>query len=68
MITVTKVDGSKLTINADEIETIESTHDTLVSLISGKKIVVRESSNEIITLVIDYRRKCNQHSDNEKVK
>lgn len=65
MITLTKIDGRKITINADEIEIIETTHDTIVSLISGKKIVVVENSEEITKLVIEFRQKCNSKYLNE---
>ena len=66
MITLTKIDGRKIVINADEIETIESLHDTLISLISGKKIVVSENADEITELVIQYRRLCNQTASDEQ--
>jgi flagellar protein FlbD len=63
MITLTKIDGNKITVNADEIETVESSHDTIISLKSGRKIVVQENYTQIITLVIEYRRKCNEKID-----
>ncbi|HOK14123.1 MAG TPA: flagellar FlbD family protein [Candidatus Kapabacteria bacterium] len=63
MIILTKIDGNKITVNADEIETIETSHDSIISLKSGKKILVKESSQEIIALVIEYRRKCYSKSD-----
>lgn len=66
MITLTKIDGNKITVNADEIETIESPHDTIISLKSGRKIVVQENYTEIISLVIEYRRKCSEKI-NEKL-
>jgi flagellar protein FlbD len=59
MIKLTRIDGSKFIINADEIETVESLHDTTISLKTGKKIIVRETDDEIIDLVVDYRQKCN---------
>lgn len=66
MVTLTKIDGRKITINADEIETIESSHDTLISLISGKKIVVKEKPAEITELVIAYRKSCFPDNSYEK--
>ncbi len=63
MIILTKIDGNKITVNADEIETIETSHDSIISLKSGKKILVKEISQEIIALVIEYRRKCYSKSD-----
>ncbi len=63
MIILTKIDGNKITVNADEIETIETSHDSIISLKSGKKILVKENSHEIIALVVEYRRQCNSKSD-----
>ena len=67
MITLTKIDGSRITINADEIESIETSHDTFISLISGKKIVVKENPDQIISLVIEYRKKCNSSKYDDKL-
>jgi flagellar protein FlbD len=58
MITLTRVDGSLITINADEIETVESFHDSTLTLKSGKKIIVKESSEDITVKVIEFKRKC----------
>lgn len=58
MINLTRIDGRPLTVNADEIETIESSHDTTIGLKSGKKIIVIESPEEIIERVIAFRQKC----------
>ncbi len=58
MINLSRIDGRPITINADEIETIESSHDTTVSLKSGKKIIVRESAGAITEMVVAFKRKC----------
>jgi flagellar protein FlbD len=58
MITLSRIDGREIVINADEIEFVEGTHDTTVSLISGKKIIVKDSPREIIDKVIEYKQKC----------
>ncbi|HPO62468.1 MAG TPA: flagellar FlbD family protein [Candidatus Kapabacteria bacterium] len=58
MINLTKVDGSSITINVDEIEFFETIHDTTISLISGRKIIVKESSEEITEKVIKFKQKC----------
>ncbi len=57
MITLTRIDGSKITVNADEIETVESSYDSTITLKSGKKIIVREDADLIVEKVISYRRK-----------
>ena len=56
MIEVTKLNETKIMINADMIETVESTPDTVISLLSGHKIIVKESRQEIRNLVILYKR------------
>lgn len=58
MIRVTKIDGSPVVVNCDEIETVETAYDTTISLNSGKKIIVRESYEDIIQKTIEYKRKC----------
>ena len=56
MIEVTKLNGKKLTINAELIEMIEETPDTMVSFVTGKKIIVKESRQEVKNLVILYKK------------
>lgn len=57
MITLTRLDGSHLTVNAELIEFVEPTPDTVVSLTSGKKVVVRESVADVISRVVEYRQR-----------
>ena len=57
MITVTRFNKSKFVINADWIETVESTPDTVITLTNGKKYVVTESVEDIVDLVIKYKQK-----------
>lgn len=56
MIKVTRLDHSELVVNAELIETIESTPDTVITLTSGKKLVVSEDVEEIVRRVLEYRR------------
>ncbi len=58
MITVTRINNQPITINADLIEFVESTPDTIISTITGKKILVKDSVEEVINKVIAYRQKC----------
>jgi flagellar protein FlbD len=55
MIRVTRFDGSQLYVNADLIEFIESTPDTVLSLTSNRKVVVRETADAVVEQVIAYR-------------
>ncbi|MCL6475115.1 MAG: flagellar FlbD family protein [Firmicutes bacterium] len=56
MIKVTRFDHSELVVNAELIETVEATPDTVITLTSGKKLVVSEDVDEIIRRVMEYRR------------
>jgi len=56
VIKLTRLNGSEIVLNADLIEVLESTPDTVVSLTTGKKFVVKEEPDEVIRRVIDYRR------------
>ncbi|RDU22428.1 flagellar FlbD family protein [Anaerosacchariphilus polymeriproducens] len=56
MIDVTKLNGIKILINAELIEIIEETPDTVISFTTGKKLIVKESRQEIKNLVISYKR------------
>jgi flagellar protein FlbD len=55
MIKVTKINGNELVVNADLIEFIENTPDTLISLTTGRKIMVLEEMDEVIRLAVAYR-------------
>lgn len=57
MITVTRLNDSPLVINTDLIEFVESIPDTIISLTSGKKVMVKESIDEIVARVENYQRK-----------
>lgn len=55
MITLTRLSGSEFVLNSDLIERIDSTPDSVVTLVDGKKYVVKESLAEIIDAVRTYR-------------
>lgn len=59
MIDVTKMNGGSITVNADLIETVEETPDTIITLTTGKKIIVKESRQEVKNLLKSYRSECN---------
>ncbi len=55
MIEVTKMNGQKILINPHLIELVEDTPDTVLTLTTGRKIIVKESRQEIKNLVKLYR-------------
>ncbi len=56
MIHLTRINHLALILNADLIEHIESTPDTVISLTTGQKLIVLETPAEIIEKVVRFRR------------
>ena len=56
MIEVTKINGAKILVNPSLFEVIEETPETGITLTTGKKIIVKESRQEIKNLVKSYRK------------
>lgn len=56
MIELTKLNEMKFSVNAEIIEFVEETPDTVITLTTGKKILVKESRQEVTDLVIAYKR------------
>jgi flagellar protein FlbD len=54
MIKVTRINGTSLVVNALLIETVESTPDTMITLITGKKMIVKEPADQIVSQVKQY--------------
>ncbi len=62
MIYITRLNGENYVVNSDLIEFIEANPDTVISMTTGKKIVVSESIDEIIDKIIQYKMKIfNNH-------
>ena len=58
MIELTKLQNAKIVVNAELIEFVESTPDTLITTTTGKKLMVKESVDDVIRMVIAYKRRC----------
>lgn len=56
MVKLSRINGAEVTVNAELIETVEATPDTIVSLTTGKKLMVVESVDQVIEKVMVYRR------------
>ncbi|MEX2462211.1 MAG: flagellar FlbD family protein [Paenibacillaceae bacterium] len=54
MITLTRLNNKQLIVNALLIESIEQTPDTMLTLITGKKIMVLEKALDVVSLVETY--------------
>lgn len=55
MINITRLNGTRFTLNPDLIERLEAHPDTVVHLVSGETYIVKESINEIVNAVVGYR-------------
>lgn len=55
MIEVTRLNGTPIVLNSDLIKTAEESPDTMITLISGEKLIVRETCVEVTERVLAYR-------------
>lgn len=55
MVELTRLNGNPMLLNSDLIKTAEASPDTMLTLINGEKIIVRESLDEILDRVQSYR-------------
>lgn len=55
MIELTRLNGNPLLVNCDQIKWAEAAPDTMLTLMSGEKVVVRESCAEVVDRVIAFR-------------
>ncbi len=55
MIVVTRLNGPRFAVNPDLLQRVESTPDTILTLIDGTKYIVAESLEEVTALVVAYR-------------
>lgn len=60
MIRVTRLDGSSVVVNVDLVQWVERTPDTVLSLVSGEKLLVRETPEQFVASVIEFRRAIHQ--------
>ncbi|MBS7528402.1 flagellar FlbD family protein [Fusibacter paucivorans] len=60
MIKLTKFNGDAIFLNDVLIEFIEETPDTVITMTTGKKILVKEDVETIVSRIIDYNRKISQ--------
>lgn len=56
MIELTRLNEVKFSLNPELIELIETTPDTVITLTTGKKLIVKESRQEVKNLVLSYKR------------
>jgi flagellar protein FlbD len=57
MILLTRLNNRPLVVNSDLIKFIENTPDTVITLVSGEKIIVLETVAEVMEEIISFRRR-----------
>lgn len=56
MITIHRLNGDEMTLNAELILSVEATPDTLISMVDKRRVLVAESVDEVVEAVLEYRR------------
>ncbi|MBN1766799.1 MAG: flagellar FlbD family protein [Sedimentisphaerales bacterium] len=56
MIPVTRLNGKRFVVNAEQIRYIETTPDTMITLMNGDKVMVKEQLEQVVELAIEYNR------------
>lgn len=56
MIELTKMDGRKMLLNEDRIQTVEESPDTVIRLAGGDKYIVKENIKQILDKILAYKR------------
>jgi flagellar protein FlbD len=57
MIRLTRLNKQPIGVNSDLVKFVENSPDTLITLITGEKILVRESYEEIVSLIVAFRQR-----------
>jgi len=64
MIKVTRLNGEPIYLNSALIEFIESTPDTIITLTTGKKVIIIENIEYVIDKIIEFNAKINSRKEN----
>ena len=75
MIEVTRLNGNPMTLNSDLIKTAEASPDTMLTLINGEKLIVRETCAQVTERVLAWRarllarvaQQMKSHTDTERL-
>ena len=60
MIELTRIKGERFALNSDQIEMMEQTPDTVITMLNGHKYVVKEPVAKVISLIETFKRNCNR--------
>ena len=67
MVQVTKFDGSSYYLSPHQIEFIEANPDTTVCLVSGKKVIVKETAEELNRRILAYYARVERESRKKRI-
>ena len=56
MIQLTRLNNSPLIVNSDFVKFVEQSPDTVITLVNGEKILVREKADEVLSRIVEFRR------------
>ncbi len=56
MISLTRLNGQRFVLNAEHVRLVEENPDTVITLVTGEHMVVRENTREVVARVIEYHR------------
>lgn len=59
MIEITRLDNSRMVVNVEKIQSLQSTPDTVITFTNNVKMIVREPLEEISEKILKYRRSVN---------
>ncbi len=65
MIEVTQLNGKVFYVNPHQIESMEAVPDTVLTMLSGKRLMVREQTGELINRIVAYRRRIGAFKNEE---
>lgn len=57
MIQLTRLNNTAISINSDLIKLVEQSPDTVITLLNGEKILVRETAEQILDRIVQFRRR-----------
>lgn len=57
MITLTRLNSQPLIVNSDLIKYVENAPDTVITLVTGEKLVVREGADVVVNRIVEFRRR-----------
>jgi flagellar protein FlbD len=62
MILLTRLDGSRIALNEDQIERLDETPDTVITLVNGNAYLVVESLEEVIDRIAEFQARSSPSS------